>query len=399
MKNDFCINKRSNVCRLNYNEMIFTISYGCLLISFMLSISTLPNEFGQLYSIMRYLKIIGYATAILKILHQKFIKKQVILIVIIGVVFLVTSIQSNETTFVSAFLLISASRGIDFRKIVKTDLFIRIMLTCLFIILSTNGIIENRLEYRSGILTRASLGFSHPNRFALNIFIICLYWTYLRHNMFKLRDFIGIISLLVFMEIIAGGRSSMISIISLLIFEVSNTLIKDKKLKSAIRKYFIKVSYFAATLFFLLSYLLSYLYNSSSMFLETLNQLFNTRIYLAHIAIMQYGIKFSGQTIEYISLITSRQTGVESNGIDNMYIYLGITFGIIVLVIYYCSIILIIREAKKRNEYIIIICLFIVFICGIMENQFLAIESNIFLLYLGKVMFKNNFHIGENVHE
>lgn len=126
------------------NMNLYMISYTVLLMNTML---------GQIVTISGILNIlsniaIGLLLVKCIIQTQKYKKSIAILICITLIVTILSYIKSNENALVKLFLLIVASYGIEFEKLVKYDIKIKIILMLIVIISYNFGLTTVFIKYR-----------------------------------------------------------------------------------------------------------------------------------------------------------------------------------------------------------------------------------------------------------
>ncbi|GLC29707.1 hypothetical protein [Clostridium omnivorum] len=381
----------------------YSIVYICFLSAFLLNVSNFVVDYTRFRYFIYGLQLIGYIIGCVKFLLHSVSIKKLFFVNMIGILIIITSIQSGETILLSTFLLIIASRGVNFDNLVKFDLRFRSIGTILIIIFSKIGIVSNRIIFRENgaiDMMRESLGFSHPNRLALEILIISLDIMYIKYKKYSFKDIVVISFLLIFNVMVTDGRSSIYCQVILLIFIVFNFIFAKKvKIINSIEMIITKNAYtiFAICIGFSFYTAISYDYFSDKW--AKLNTIFNARIGLAQNAIVSWGIHLLGQNISYITTVEAQINNVTNNGIDNMYVYLGVTFGGIILVIFLLFLLFDFRFVIKKGNIAATFALIIIVICGIMENQMLSAESNIFLICLGGILYKNNFYINDNIDD
>lgn len=385
------INNHNNFRTVRIN--LFNIGYICFLSAFMLHVSYFVVDYSIGYYFMLSIQFVGYIVLLVKILRQPILKRQLFIIAVISCLLVIVSIQSGSWILLPTFLLVLASKNVNFDKVVKLDVCFRSILTFVIIASSQIGIISNRIEIRTDSVMRQSLGFGHPNRLALDIFIICLYWMYLRYKKYKWYDFLGILLLTIFEVKMTDGRASFYCLIVILVFILINLIFYKISILKRIIEFIVNKS--AYVFYFFCVYISFYSaknFKYNNEIWAFFNKIFNARIDYAYNALHNYGILLGGQKIETITLTEAINTNTMFNGIDNMYLYLGVNFGLIVLVCYLLFVFLILRTAVNNKAEAAGIALIIFSFLSLMENQMLTIESNIFLLLFGTLLYKNNYY-------
>lgn len=363
------------------SEKIYSCGYCLILIAFLLQISNTPNVFPELYSTMRILRILGYFCCLIKLLLITTWKKRSILQIVVAFLCIgaVTFVTDSQIILTDLFLIIT-SKNVNMRSLMKRDLLIRVLFGGFTILLCVIGVVPDILDYRNGVLSRHSLGFAHPNRLALHLFMITLYLFYINYNRIKVKHLLAMLFLDIFALISTDGRTSCLGIFIVFLLSVFKWKNKEKLIIEYKSKIYAPFVYVISILFSFLSpvlYLTGNLHTSA-------DSTFGSRIVMAARGLSAYGIKIFGQKVEVVTSIVARLTGQQANGIDNMYVYLAVNFGILVFVLFIFMLWKGISFAEKAGDKAGVICFLLIIIMGIMENQFLYIESNLFLIYIGQ---------------
>ena len=158
--------------RINFEDNIFL---GCLFLLVLLS------ELSKIYfisqskfilSILSYIEIPLYLELFFCIFQKRYKSNQLLIFAFISLILLIGYLKSGMAGFFRGFLLLIASKNIDYIKIIKS---IRIsMILSLLISLILYGLgISNAGVQRRGYV---AFGFEHPNVFAQVVMLILLLW-------------------------------------------------------------------------------------------------------------------------------------------------------------------------------------------------------------------------------
>lgn len=377
------INKRID------NSSIFLCVYSIFLLSYMILVSNLLADYPQISNLATILHYAGFVSGIFVVIRQNFNFKELFFIIILGSIILISGYNAKDYVLFNSYFLIVIAKNINFEKVVKFDLKFRIFFS-LFLFTSTAlGLITNRLEFRTNDITnditmRQSLGFGHPNKLGINILLICIYLIYSRRNRLKIYDLMSLFIALIFVSYLTGSRSSEIGIILLIVLVIKQKFFLSWHMKSKN-----KIITCLAIVFIFASLYFSITYNSDNQILNSLNTLFSARIELGHIDFLKYGFPLFGQKINYISWVDANPLGDGIELIDNLYMYLGINFGIVVLILYSLALIKLIID-KTKEDFILGYCILIIIAVGCIENQVITVESNIFLLCIANIIYSGN---------
>lgn len=376
---------RLRLKKRNLREIIYLFGYGCILLAFLLSVSQAPNQYVFLYSCMRYLRIIGYGCCILKVVLQgKMSFQHIVFIGVVSCFTIIATMTTDSIIIMNDILVLVTCEGIEIDRIIKADIYIKAVYGLFTILIFFAGIVSDVMEYRGGVLSRHSWGFAHPNRFALHAFSICIYLIYLNRSKIKWKHILFIISLGLLTLYVTDGRTSLIGIFFTVLLAVILKITQKNKQKQEklLNMITVPVAYSSLIGSVLVSFIVPILYLHGKVHLD-LSSTVASRFSQSAKALSNYGISAFGQHIDFITSGVARKLGLEANGIDNMYVYLGVNFGAIVMTLILILIFLGLKYSIKINDYVGAICFSMVIVMGVLENQFLSIESNLFLFYIG----------------
>ena len=172
---------------LNYQQIIMLIwtfySSACALFW----VSNLKRS----YSVEPLMKLCDYMTAGLLagalLLKQRYkIKKMMLYGSFMLITVIVESVAINrDFAVLSMFMLCFVS--IDYHKFILYDIKLKIFWLVMILLMWKVGIVRNFADYFNGIF-KQSLGFQHPNTFAMFSLVILLEWLYLRYEKAKLPE-------------------------------------------------------------------------------------------------------------------------------------------------------------------------------------------------------------------
>ena len=195
---------------------------------------------------------------------------------------------------------------------------------------------------------------------------------------------------------LSDGRTSCLGIFLVLIIAILNRYNLKRKKDSIIEKNIKIVSTLSVIFSISFSILAPVLY-LLGIFKINSESTFGSRIYMSSQGIRNYGITLFGQKIDLVTSIMARLTGRAANGIDNAYIYILVNYGVIILLLFIALIVVALKYAIKRSDYAGVLCFLIIIAVGIMENQILNIESDLFLLYVGKALYdRKKYNVNNN---
>lgn len=289
-----------------------------------------------------------------------------------------SAILAHNYDILITFLFIITVVEIDFEKIIRIDIFLKISILVFIIVLYKLNIIGTTIIMDSGRI-RNSLGFLHPNTLGIIVLDILAEYVYLRFKRISVIEYVGIIFIVYVLNIIASPRSSIVAMMSILI------LVLLLRFRWVPRKIFITIP----VVFFSISYFLVVNYAPTRQLFEKLNILLSGRLFYINKLLTTYKFKLFGQSIPEITSSFSDRYGIKQLYLDNGYLDIVLTFGIIVaiLALIYLTFLLI-RSVEVNNIPLIIM---IIAFCawGLMENKFYLVSLNISLLAYSKISRRN----------
>lgn len=367
------------------------LAYEIMLVAFLVSISTLTSvEWFASLHIKLCLELLGLFFLAVKIVRSKYSIRQAWVLLVVGLLFFISFYNTGDEMFVISYLVILASNNIEFDQLVKKDLKIRLIFMSLVAALSSFGLIWNRTERRleSGKI-RMSLGFSHPNNLGAMFFCLALYYFYLKHRKFSIKDYGLLIVLAILCFTITDSRTTTALILGIVLLEILDTVYSKINFANETKYRLLSVLQSMIVLCPLVSFYVAFNYNYKNPVYLALNSLFNSRLYLANAALKNVGLSLVGQKVDYVSWVDAK-AGMTTNAIDNLYVYIGVNFGIVTLVVVLLMLLFVYRYALKNNNRSVCLCLLIIMIMGFFENKVMYIGENIFLLYFAQAFFELN---------
>lgn len=323
---------------------------------------------------------------ILNIKNMKFQKKQLALIFFLFVMSIVLYIKYSNGIFLETLLLIIIVLKNEFKKIVKIDFYIKLLVLILILTFNylglTNGVFETMLR---GNVLRSSLGFYHPNTFAMFLMILCFEFMYISSEQKKLKTLIIIFLIALIIEKIPVSRTCVYCVAVLVFFQ----LFKDKFEKLLNSKILLIVSKNLYLVFLIVTLLLTYLYSINNSFAVSINEFISNRLYYQSFFLENYSINLFGNDVNYVSTL------------DNGYLKILLNFGIITTIFFMILYSKNISRAFKEKDYTVLVIYIIVMFYCLSESYLFYISYNIFLIYFfcqKKLEVNNNEIINNNTN-
>lgn len=373
--------------------------YICMLLAYFLQTSYLPTQNSMYRKLILFLYFIAYFIGFYKLITQKWNKKGLFISICFLLVGFCTYIANKDIDFLIAigmfnvlFMLI-CSKSINIDCLCKIDVVLRSSFTVLLYYLTKIGYLHDVTTMRNGGIIRHSLGYAHPNRFGAAIFIIVLYTTYLRRKKIGFKDLCFQIVMFLIVVYVSDSRNSAIGIlvVCLYTFFVSIKKLFIKR-KNSIKQRYKKIIEYTliggAILLIIVTVYMCINYNTDNVIMKKLNLLFNTRIELGNMILSYYKPTLFGQGIQTYSWedVLSKGLSHSLTAADILYIYIYTNYGIVSLVIYIFILIQNIKIALHKDNFLVFVVI-LISVISCVENQYLAVGSNIFILLFSDYLY------------
>lgn len=219
---------------------------------------------------------------------------EALLFILLGLLILVGCQQANDWNFIYYYLVILASQGVDFKKVIKVFLMIIITGILIAVISSSLGIIMNLTNSRTGDPgVRFALGMVYPTDFAARAFYLQLFYVVYRKFHLSLPELIACLGFTMTIYFLTDTRLDLVLMLL--------TLIMSAFYKHIIR--FIKsIGSNYLSIFGVLSILviiaLTYLYQPNSFIFKVFNKVLSGRLEYGHTAFVKYNVTMFGQFVQ-----------------------------------------------------------------------------------------------------
>lgn len=362
--------------KTNYERVFFfiwtlySLEYGLLAAS----------ELPYMYSLANYKMICDYAVIFLLMflfiasqnVRMRNIIKYMFFLILIALIELSIT---DKTLLIMALFMITAQK-IDFEKIVRYDIKIKIFLLVTLVSLSLLGVINNYQALINGNFKQA-FGFSHPNTFSCFAYVILLEWIYLRFDRLTLADWVlQIICSLLVLHFGGGRASGYTYYLILLLFWIAKVWPRVF-FSRPVRFLFI----FITPIMALLSFLGAYLYSKGNSIMVLLNQVITSRMGMAARFLETYDITLFGQEIETVSTRRARLEHVNSLVLDCAYVRCILMYGLLFFILFIVVYMLLFRKILNRKYIPMALFSLYFVILGIGEAYMLNVLYNLTLLF------------------
>lgn len=356
-------------------------------------IDTTTTFFNE--SLMTYKSLIKYlciGVIIIKILicdMKNYRKNNYIRLIIILIIFSLSSLFSKNRAIIQYFFIILGSYNLDFKKILKYVLIGEGICVLTIIILSVLNVISNRVFGRNNSeVQRYSLGFQYATYPALFVWYLTMLYIYLRGKKTKIYEYIILLLLSIILYRVTNSRNELLfSICAIGIAIVYNkfNIPKLKALVNCMGKYSI-------IFFSLLSILLMNMYDPGDSKWKKIDSFVSGRLKYSYICKKNYEVKLFGNEMEWIGLsdiYEGKYKESEFFFVDNSYLNILYNYGIIFLILVNFAYFYLINKLSKEKEDFLILVLLLIIMHSFIDPQLVKIIYNIFILQFVNLIFDN----------
>ena len=265
-------------------------------------------------------------------------------------------------------MFLCCAKNIEIKKIVKLDLYVRIVRSALFLTLPFMGLMINKINVWIGGRTRTFFGWTHANMMGLDFLLLAMDIMYLRKECKKWYDCILYAGFIIFLDLTANSRTAEAVIAMLIVIHLLSIVIP----KNWFHKMMVLFTSGAFLLCVCIPFIGSYLYiRKPELFLQhdgtmlSRNQL-PTTFYLRN-----GGVGFYGFPIE------------DEDCLDMMFSYIGLHWGIAAFIVIVAAITYAIYKASSEQNTVFLVLLFSFLVYGWAEVAPIYPVYSYFSLLLG----------------
>lgn len=326
---------------------------------------TFPAYMGQL--------VIFYHILLFMLLLKNIMQKNSILDWIFLIILLYLCRKSYQYNFdfyniFGTLMFLFCAKNIDLQKIIKLDLYIRIIRSILFFTLPFMGLMINEVNILIGGRTRTFFGWTHPNMMGLDFLLLAMDIMYLRKECKKWYDCILYAVFIIFLDRTANSRTAEAIIAMFIVIHLLSIVIP--------KNWFHKMMVLFASGAFLLCvgipFIGSYLYiHKPELFLQHDGTMLSRIQLTTTFYLRNGGVGFYGFPIE------------DEDCLDMMFSYIGLHWGIAAFIIIVAAITYAIYKASSEQNTVFLVLLFSFLVYGWAEVAPIYPVYSYFSLLLG----------------
>ena len=265
-------------------------------------------------------------------------------------------------------MFLCCAKNIEIKKIVKLDLYVRIVRSALFLTLPFMGLMINKINVWIGGRTRTFFGWTHANMMGLDFLLLAMDIMYLRKECKKWYDCILYAGFIIFLDLTANSRTAEAVIAMLIVIHLLSIVIP----KNWFHKMMVLFTSGTFLLCVCIPFIGSYLYiRKPELFLQHDGTMLSRIQLTTTFYLRNGGVGFYGFPIE------------DEDCLDMMLAYIGLHWGIAAFIFIVAAITYAIYKASSEQNTVFLVLLFSFLIYGWAEVAPIYPVYSYFSLLLG----------------
>lgn len=265
-------------------------------------------------------------------------------------------------------MFLCCAKNIEIKKIVKLDLYVRIVRSALFLTLPFMGLMINKINVWIGGRTRTFFGWTHANMMGLDFLLLAMDIMYLRKECKKWYDCILYAGFIIFLDLTANSRTAEAVIAMLIAIHLLSIVIP----KNWFHKMMVLFTSGAFLLCVCIPFIGSYLYiRKPELFLQHDGTMLSRIQLTTTFYLRNGGVGFYGFPIE------------DEDCLDMMFSYIGLHWGIAAFIVIVAAITYAIYKASSEQNTVFLVLLFSFLVYGWAEVAPIYPVYSYFSLLLG----------------
>ena len=293
-------------------------------------------------------------------------------------IFSISAYVTQSYDYLLLILFIICARKIDIDYLAKIQIATIFCIVLITVPLALLNIIPSRYLMTESGTVRNSLGFYHPNQFAMALLVCCICIFLLDFGKFHISNCLIIIAILAFMYIYTASRTSLI--IGLLVLAIYFWSSKFKLKKIFLSELFAVIGLYIFSIFCMFNY------SSNNAVLSKINDLLSLRLELMNHYYTIFGDSIFGRNLSDYNQYYRMFIGVViDNAYARMYIENGMVVSFILLVILIATLFFYLKNKLYNKE---IICLLLFLILAFTESSAVYACVNIGFVAISNYFYK-----------
>lgn len=327
--------------------------------------------------------------------------KKTLIVISIG---LVVSLVSDYANMICIILLLIIAQFVEFNRIIKSCIYTNIIMIMFVVAMCLAGKLPNYAYRHYSLIQKMrvtvySYGFLHYSTPSYIIFFISILLLYYKRG--KIASFLSLgINLLSYFIF-----TTKLPFILSFIFIFMLNLLGDTKLVNKTKKSVSKIFSFLPLLLLGTTLFLSRMYNSTNVWMLTLNKILSDRLYQGKVGLSKFGIGLFGKQFEMVGVYSLDSEALSLEDyiyIDSDYLYMliryGIIFTLLIIIIY-----IVMLKKFMDNRYYYFISWTITCLLFALSNWCLYVIEFNPLIFAGMKLFTggmilDNPDYGKDIH-
>ncbi|MEE8885778.1 MAG: hypothetical protein SOI56_04295 [Eubacteriales bacterium] len=340
---------------------------------------TLFEENTDFSSAMQVLRYLCYLCTVVKILHDRWDKRQFALMLLLFVVGAIVAVQSDNRSGFFLFLMMAGSCHVDSRRILEVTCGVRMAVLALMVLLTETGAVE---DYISDISERPRhfLGFSWVTYAPTAMLFIILSLIVIRRERMRIWEYVllGLCSWWLY-RMTNTRMAFLLSLMVLGLAFLMGFFVRRDKRTGRDRRGAGKIVVAVPAICCALAIWLHAAYSEFDPIMVKLNRLLTYRLQYGLRAIRRYGITLFGQPIGWSGFSRHPMAG-EFNYVDSGYLQVLLEQGVVFLVIIVCLYTWLLYKACEAGDFYMMLSVIVVCVFCITEPRLTETIFNSFLL-------------------
>lgn len=376
---------------IKLSELLYFSAFFIWLVFNFVAQTNLVYKFPSIYRYRIVAMVVCIVILIAKLLLEKHTRRFLLIFFLAICLAITIAISTNKIfdglTIISTIMLIVSVKNINFRKVLVFWSVSTVLFMLFVFILLKLGIIENTLRIQLGGRYRFSQGYQFVSLGANYLFHITLVYLYLRRDRIRFWEImlLGIVNYYFYINTDTKSAFFLSILALIVVYLFRNKEINQKTLKVT--------GLIVWTAGVIVPVVLTYFYNPSIKFFQTLNTTLTGRLSLGHKTMLLYGVDLFGQRIDWE--LQQRSTSVFDDYlyVDSSFVNILLHYGVILLFVIWLSYYLLIKRGYFNTVEMLV---FIVLILHSMfDPQFFELMYNPLLLLIGLVWGGNELNYGK----
>lgn len=293
---------------------------------------------------------------------------------------------SGYDNYLVLLYVLAAGKKLNADDVIEKLFCANVLAFCVTTVSALLGIIPNISTFAENGARRLSLGFTHPNTAAIVVVqIVSILWCSRKRNTIKMLSAIFGFCLCYF---ICYSRTASLVLVALLLFQSIVFIVN--KIKGRLKVQLWKCVYILGGLAFTVI-LVSFAIASGMLDLNNYDALLSGRIRLIQRYYSYYKVTLWGQRV----LLGSRAYALGMSTLDNAYVFLLLTGGVVIFCLYICAFIQTVRKLVKQRANTKLLTFIQYALYGLSETVAVRFIFNFSLILFNNVLWQKGNEDGK----